>query len=114
MSRERPDLPRRMRRKNRVTSLICPYCPVPTRIRKHEVTADHIVPTGKNGLHTKHNRVFCCYACNQLKSDFDPRRPFERDLKEPPTLAIRDLWLNITRNQLNKLRERKKVRWSPT
>src|SRR5438132_14337152 len=56
----------------------CGYCGVRERDVGAELTVDHFQPQSKDGADDPTNWVYCCHACNELKSDYwQPGSPFQ-------------------------------------
>lgn len=61
----------------------CEYCGVTETNAGGLLTIDHIIPSSKGGLDTYENLAYCCYQCNQFKSDYLPEEPSDIPLWNP-------------------------------
>lgn len=45
----------------------CFYCE--TKLEKHQITIDHLIPKSKGGSDHFNNLAICCISCNEKKAD---------------------------------------------
>ena len=72
----------------------CGYCGIRESDAGSELTVDHFQPRSRGGLDDRANRVYCCHACNEFKSDFweldSPRRILHPRLDSAEAHSIED------------------------
>jgi len=61
----------------------CEYCGVTESDTGGELTVDHFRPQAANGGNEPDNLLYCCYRCNQYKSDYWPTEPDHVGLWNP-------------------------------
>lgn len=81
----------------------CAYCR--DRIKRDDVTGDHVQPRAKGGATHRKNIRSSCRSCNQLKAHHS-EKAFKNMLAHPPSDAPFPLLLAHVRRRLNLRTER--------
>lgn len=83
----------------------CAYCGVHETDIGSELELDHFHPRAAGGSDDLENLVYCCPACNRIKSDFWPTYPTVRRLLHPHRDVISEHFQEDTCGQLIALTE---------
>jgi len=78
----------------------CAYCGVHENEVGSELELDHFHPRAAGGSDDLENLVYCCPACNRIKSDFWPSEPTVRRLLHPQRDVIAEHFREDTDGRL--------------
>lgn len=83
----------------------CEYCGVTEISTGAELTIDHYCPKAKGGTDEVENLVYCCYRCNQYKSDYWASEVAIPPLWNPRTEPAERHFLRLRDGRLSALTE---------
>jgi hypothetical protein len=81
----------------------CEYCGVAESDSGAELTIDHFRPENKGGTGTDDNLVYCCYRCNEYKSDYFSDSEEKPSVWNPRTSLYEEHFLEMEDGVLNGL-----------